>query len=142
MEVSILKFALKNKKNIIIAVLAIIITGVVLVFTIKKEIKFSNYVSTIVLNPISNFSNNSKNTVFKTEFKILNLNDGPFVITNVYSDDDIDFLETRIKKIIDTCSITTIQAKVITNKKGEFLKTIFVESNSKDGVIKLQIVGN
>ncbi|MFK5983374.1 MAG: hypothetical protein QM499_10705 [Flavobacteriaceae bacterium] len=72
----------------------------------------------------------------------MNLNDGPFVITNVYSDGDIDFLETRIKKIIDTCSIAIIQAKVISNKKGKFLKTIFIESNSKDGIIKLQIVGN
>ena len=130
---------MKKKISIVLALL-----GVLIIFgflTYKEEVSYSKYAKIIVFNRVHNFGVAKAGDTISYEYKIKNISNEPFTITNVTSDKDVLFKKTRIKKIIDSIQETSIYVQFVPETKGRVKRIIKVESNSSAGLINLELKG-
>jgi len=135
--ISKLKF--KNKKNVFIFIVFFLII-LALILVKRKEIKFSQYAIIRVNNNVCEFKSQLDSDVFCV-FEIINLSENPFLIIDIIGDDDIDFLNTRIKKLINKSDTAYVYTKVKPKRIGVSEKKVIVKSNAKKGDITLIIKG-
>jgi len=138
MEKLMSKLRLKNKKVYLIFIVIILIL-LFIILPKKKELKFSKY-ATVKVDNICEFNNQINSDVHCT-FEIINLSENPFVITEIIADKEIDFLNTRIRKLIPQKDTTYINTKFKTKIIGLLEKKIIVKSNARRGDISLILKG-
>lgn len=129
-------------KKIVIIISAVVIISYLSYLTYDKKVTFDKYSTVQIINPNYNFGNKFLGDKLNYKFRIKNISNQPFTITNIYCDEDIKFINTRIKKIIDTEQEAVIEIEVVLTEKGTYKKLIQVESNSDKGLINLKINGN
>lgn len=129
-------------KKVVIIILVIFIVSYLSYLSYDKKITFDKYSTVQVINPNYNFGDKFLGDKVNYKFKIKNVSNQPFTITNIYCDSQIKFINTRIKKIIDTEQEAIIETEFILTEKGLFKEIIQVESNSDKGIINLKIIGN
>ena len=127
----------KNIK-IIIVLLVLILIGFL---TFEKKISYDKYAKIDYGKTFFNINEYNVGDTILINFKIKNISQNPFYIKEIKSDDDIDFGNTRIKKIIDTNQESLISIKFILESQI-VNKDILIESNSDKGSIKLKIIKN
>lgn len=126
----------------------VIITLVVLSISLlsylsyDRKVTFDKYSKIKLMNPVYNFGAKKLGEKINYKFRIKNISNQPFTITNINCDSQIKFINTRIKKIIDTEQEAIIETEFILTEKGLFREIIQVESNSDKGIINLKIIGN
>ena len=130
-----------KKKNIIILVIVLNVTFLSYL-SYDRKVTFNKYSTIKLINPVYNFRVKKLGEKINYKFKIKNISKQPFTITNIYCDRHIKFINTRIKKIIDTEQEAIIETEFILTEKGLFKENIQVESNSDKGIINLKIIGN
>lgn len=123
------------KKKYFAALLLFILTVIIVLFSFKKEIKYNKYATIEIEKKEYNFGTIHQNS--KVKFIIKNISNNPFYILNVTSSEKTNFLDTKIKKIIDTNNYTFIGGEVIAHNIGNYYNSINIESNSK---VKIKLV--
>lgn len=129
-----------KKTSIIIGIILLI--SFLAFLTYERKIEFDKYSTVKILNPNYNFGNKKVGDKVYHQFIIKNISNQPFTITNIYSEAKINFLNTRIKKIVDTQQDAIIETELTLTQKGQVNELIQVESNSDKGIINLKIEGN
>jgi hypothetical protein len=109
--------------------------------TYSKEIKYDKYSDVYLKNKKINLNKYKMGDTINYTFEILNISENPFYITEVKSLKIIDFLDTKIKKIIDLNESAKIKIQFIIISKKYYNETK-VQSNAKCGLIKLYIEKN
>lgn len=122
-------------KKVYIILLFISIILILGYLTFEKTVNYDKYAKVEVVNPICYIDTIKLNSTNQCAFKLTNISNNPFYIIDISSYKKVNFLDTRIKKIIETNNSTIIKAQFTVNEKGFYENKIFLESNSEDEII-------
>lgn len=103
--------------------------------TFEKKVDYDKYAKVEVVQPICYNDTINLNSTNQCEFKLTNISNNPFYIIDISSSKKVNFLDTRIKKIIETNNSTIIKTEFIASKRGPYENKIFLESNSEEEIV-------
>lgn len=104
-------------------------------FSFEKKVEYDKYAKVEIENSSCFFDTLLMNKIYSCNFKITNTSNNPFYIIDIVSSEKVNFLDTKIKKIIDKGESTIIHTQFKVFKKGNYENNILIESNSHDKII-------